>query len=241
MKKALPQFGLKDKIGYALGDLGGHLTFAFVSTYLLLFYTQYMGIDPAVYGAFILALKLWEGLNDPLIGALIDKKSAGKSNRYKPWIQKAMWGLSIGFVLIFLPLKDSPLLLRYILMVGTYLTWDICYTFVNVPYCAMNSSISEHSNDRTALSAWRNIGDMIAGALVMLVPLFAYDKDDNLLGDRFVWMALIIGGVQLITSLLLLNLTTERTVINETAEKAQYKDVMRITSRTKPVRPVGQR
>ncbi|MDR1629113.1 MAG: glycoside-pentoside-hexuronide (GPH):cation symporter [Oscillospiraceae bacterium] len=234
MKKELRPFGLRDQIGYAFGDFGGHFTFGFVSNYILLFYTQYIGIPTALYGFFILLLKLWDGINDPLVGALIDRKATGGQSKYKPWIKKASWGVVFGGILIFLPVSNSvPLAVRFGLLIVSYFIWDMCYTCVNVPYGAMNSSISADSDDRTALSTWRNIGAIAAGAFTMLVPIIAYDDNDTLLGGRFVWIAAGIGVIQMISYTLLLRLTTERVSVPQKVNNVKYIHVLKgcITNR----------
>ena len=70
-------FGARDKWGYAMGDLGCNMSFA-MNSYLMLFYTQYIGLSLTTWGVIILILKIWDGINDPIMGALMDTLKPGK-------------------------------------------------------------------------------------------------------------------------------------------------------------------
>ena len=70
IRKDVPKFGWKDKIGYALGDFGCNLSFVMQSSFFMVYYVTVLGINPAHYGLLILLTKLWDGVNDPLIGSL---------------------------------------------------------------------------------------------------------------------------------------------------------------------------
>lgn len=71
MSNAKP-FGWKDKIGYGLGDFGCNMSFVFINSYMMVFFVTCLGIDPKHYAAIILIAKIWDAINDPIIGALCD-------------------------------------------------------------------------------------------------------------------------------------------------------------------------
>lgn len=75
-------FGAKDKWSYAMGDLGCNMSFA-LNSYLMLFYTQYIGLDLGTWGIIILLLKIWDAINDPIMGALMDALKPGKEENLK--------------------------------------------------------------------------------------------------------------------------------------------------------------
>ena len=85
MKETRP-FSMKDKIGYTLGDLGCCCTEQFRAMYLAIFYTLVLKVNPVHVGILMLVTKLWDAINDPLIGALVDShKNTGKG-KFIPWI-----------------------------------------------------------------------------------------------------------------------------------------------------------
>ena len=75
-------FGWQDKLGYAMGDMGCGFSFQLVSSFMQLFYLQYIGIDPAHYAVIILISKAFDAVNDVVIGNLVDTKKLGKNPKY---------------------------------------------------------------------------------------------------------------------------------------------------------------
>lgn len=65
------KFGMRDKLAYAAGDFGCNMSFA-LKSYLTLFWTQYMGLDPILMASLLLLVQVWDAINDPVIGAMID-------------------------------------------------------------------------------------------------------------------------------------------------------------------------
>lgn len=143
------KFGLKDKVRYAFGDFGCNLTFSLISSYLMLFYTQYIGITVAMYSIFIFILKIWDAFNDPMIGIIIDRKRISQESKFKPWIKIGASMLLVGCPVVFLPIKSDSLGFRYALLFISYFVWDIGYTLLNVPYGAMSTAITDVPSERT--------------------------------------------------------------------------------------------
>ena len=74
MKKEVRKFSMLDKIGYTLGDVGCCCTEQFRSAYLSVFYTLVLQVNPAHSAILFLITKIWDAINDPIIGALVDSK-----------------------------------------------------------------------------------------------------------------------------------------------------------------------
>ena len=79
-------FGWQDKLGYAMGDMGCGFSFQLVATFMQLFYLQYIGVSPESYAVIILISKIFDAINDIVIGNLVDTKKIGKKSKYMPWI-----------------------------------------------------------------------------------------------------------------------------------------------------------
>mgnify|MGYP002535536842 CR=1 FL=1 len=78
---------MKDKIGYTLGDLGCCCTEQFRAMYLAIFYTLVLKVNPVHVGILMLITKLWDAINDPLIGALVDSHQNKGKGKFIPWIK----------------------------------------------------------------------------------------------------------------------------------------------------------
>lgn len=74
MKKEVRKFSMLDNIGYTLGDMGCFCTGQFRSAYLSVFFTLVLKINPAHSAILFLITKIWDAINDPIIGALVDSK-----------------------------------------------------------------------------------------------------------------------------------------------------------------------
>lgn len=96
-------FGMRDNLAYAAGDFGCNMSFALKGT-LVIFWTQYMGMDSLLYAALLLIVQVWDAINDPLIGALIDAdRRRYKLGKFKAYIFAGSIGLVVAGALCFIP------------------------------------------------------------------------------------------------------------------------------------------
>ncbi len=176
-------FGWADKLGYAMGDMGCNFSFQLVSTFMQLFYMQYIGISESAYGIIIILSKAFDAINDIVIGYLVDTKRIGKKSKYMPWI---IWGgliLVVFNVMLFAPVKDFPYAGKCAWCLVTYCLWSIAYTMVNVPYGSLHSVITDNPQQKVSLSTFRSIGAALPAIIVMMVlPKIVYDKTTDAAG-----------------------------------------------------------
>ncbi len=183
--KKIRPFGMLDKLGYAMGDMGCNFSFQLITTYMQLFYLQYIGIKSTDYAVIILISKLWDAINDVLIGNLVDTKRIGKKSKYMPWIILGGATLVIFNVMIFAPVKDFDYWAKYVWCLVSYCLWSVAYTMVNVPYGSLHSVITDDPQQRTSLSTFRSIGAALPAIIVMMVlPNIVYEKSVNSVGEE---------------------------------------------------------
>ena len=187
------KFGIRDSIAYAAGDLGCNMSFALKGT-MSIFWTQFMGMD-LWYALRLIIVQVWDAINDPLIGSLIDAdKHNYKRNKFLTYIWAGSIGLIIGGACCFLPFPTAPTWAKFIIFIAGYVVWDAFYTVANVPYGSLLSLISNDVKDRASLSAWRSIGSIFGNMLPMVIlPFIIYDSNNNLIGERVFIAALIMG------------------------------------------------
>ena len=192
-EKGHRKFGIRDSIAYAAGDLGCNMSFALKGT-MSIFWTQFMGMD-LWYALLLIIVQVWDAINDPLIGSLIDAdKRKYKRNKFLAYIWAGSIGLIVGGACCFLPFPNAPGWAKFIIFIAGYVVWDAFYTVANVPYGSLLSLISNDVKDRASLSAWRSIGSIFGNMLPMVIlPFIIYDKDNNLIGERVFIAALIMG------------------------------------------------
>ena len=101
-------FGMQDKVGYMLGDFGNSLLFNFIGSYLLVFYTDAFGISAAAVGTLMAVSRVWDAINDPMMGVFVDKRKPGKDGKFRPYIKYMGIPLGIFTILTFLVIPNMP-------------------------------------------------------------------------------------------------------------------------------------
>ena len=189
------KFGMRDCLAYAAGDFGCNMSFALKGT-MAIFWTQFMGLD-LIYSALLIVVQVWDAINDPLIGSLVDSdRRQYKRNKFLQYIHWGSIGLIIGGSCCFLPFPNAPVVAKCIIFIAGYVVWDAFYTVANVPYGSLLSLISDKPADRASLSAWRSVGSIGGNMLPMIIlPFIIYDANDNLIGERVFIAALIMGMI----------------------------------------------
>ena len=187
------KFGIRDSLAYAAGDLGCNMSFALKGT-MALFWTQVMGMS-AWYSLLLIIVQVWDAINDPLIGSMIDAdRRKYRRNKFLQYIWVGSIGLIIGGACCFLPFPGAPVWAKFIIFIAGYVIWDAFYTIANVPYGSLLSIISNDPADRASLSAWRSIGSMVGNMLPMVIlPFLIYNKDESLNGNMVFVAALVMG------------------------------------------------
>ena len=194
--KKYRKFGMRDKLAYGAGDFGCNMSFALKGT-LTIFWTQYMGIDSYVMSALLLLVQVWDAINDPVIGAMVDADHRKyKRNKFLAYIWLGSIGLLVAGALCYIPWRGAPGMVKNILFVAGYILWDAFYTIANVPYGSLLSLISSDPVERAQLSTWRSIGSTLGSvACQVLLPFLIYDASNNLMGDRIFLIALVMGVI----------------------------------------------
>ena len=184
-KNNIRPFGWQDKLGYAMGDMGCGFSFQLVSTFMQLFYMQYIGISEEAYAIIIILSKIFDAVNDIVIGNLVDTKRIGKKSKYMPWILLGAVTLVIFNVMIFAPVKDFSVWGKYAWCLGSYCLWSIAYTMVNVPYGSLHSVITDDPQQKVSLSTFRSIGAALPAIVIMIVlPSIVYNTTTNSAGEE---------------------------------------------------------
>ena len=127
------KFGWLDKFSYAAGDFGCNMSFA-LKSYLTIFWTQFMGINQLAMAGLLLLVQIWDAINDPLIGAMVDAdKHKYKRNKFLAYINVGAIGLTVAGALCFLPFPGMPEIVKMIMFVAGYIIWDAFYTVATCP------------------------------------------------------------------------------------------------------------
>lgn len=220
-EKELRPFGMRDKIGYAFGDMGCNFSFQLVSSYMYLFYTQCIGLSAKHWAWIIIVSKVWDAVNDVLIGSLVDRTRISKKSKFMPWISIGSVGLVVFSIMIFTPVSNFSQIGKILWCLGSYCLWSVAYTMINVPYGSLHSVITEDPKQRTTLSTFRSIGAALPAVLVMILPKLVYKN--NVLSANSLFIVTIVFSIAAFFAFFgLRKMVTERVVREDKVEKVSY-------------------
>lgn len=163
---------LRTKFIYGLGDWGTSASTAARSLFWLFFLISVVGLDASIAGVVILIGRIWDSVNDPLIGSLSDRIDT-RWGRRRPFLLFGAVPFGLSFFLLFIvpPISDPVLLAVYYGL--AFLLFDTMYTIINVPYSALTPELTEDYDERSTLAGWRIaiaiLAALIAGATFQLL------------------------------------------------------------------------
>ena len=175
------------RIGFGSGDLAQNLIFQVTCMYLLFFYTDVYGLDAADVTVMFTVGNVANVIWDPIVGTLIDKHSP-KLGKYRAYLVYVGIPLSGFAILCFWNGFAPSLLYAYI----SYIAMTLLYTFINVPYGALNSALTRDTNEITILTSVRmfmaNCGGLAVGSgLPILIAYFTNEQSEGLPKDPKAW------------------------------------------------------
>lgn len=209
MENGVQKLSIKEKIGYGLGDTASNLFFQTFIIYLLYFYTDVFGISAAAVGTMFMVTRIWDAVNDPIMGAIADRTTS-RWGKFRPWLLWCAVPFGLFGVLMFTtPNMDAAgkLIWAYV----TYTLMTMIYTAINVPYSALMGVITPDSMDRTVVSSFRFVLAFVGMFIVqyfVLVMVKRFGGDNETAGWQRA-MA-VLSGLAILLFLITFATTKER-------------------------------
>ena len=177
------------RIGFGSGDLAQNLIYQTVCMYLLLFYTNVYGLKPETVAVMFLIVRIVDVIWDPLVGTFVDKHNP-RLGKYRAYLVLAGIPLTGFAILCFWNGFSGSLVYAYI----TYVGLSMLYTLINVPYGALNASLTRDTNEITTLTSVRmflaNTGGLaVAYGIPKLVACLSPDGLTNTAASADAWFA----------------------------------------------------
>ncbi len=193
-ERALPEsahpnkIGIKEGMGYMLGDAGNLFVLTYVSSFLKVFYTDVLKLDTKKAANLFLFTRLWDAVNDPMWGAIVAKRRPSKDGKFRPFLKYVAIPLGVSQIICFFNIgrftTNQALLLVFAYV--TYIAFGMLYTGMNVPFGSLASVITDDPDGRTLLSTFRTIGGGIGGAAPLLIaPFLIYTKVQQANGETY--------------------------------------------------------
>ena len=200
----LGKLSLSTKLAYGAGDLGPAITANILSVFLLIFFTSVAGLDPGIAGSILLIGKVWDAVNDPIVGMMSDRTRSRWGRRH-PWMIFGAIPFGIFFFLQWLvpqfssdPTANQWSLFWYYILIS--ILFNSFYTAVNLPYTALTPELTQDYDERTSLTSYR-FGFSIGGSILSLL-LVGRIFDLPFLKDNPLQQYTVMGGVCALISVL---------------------------------------
>jgi len=231
------RLSFKEKLAYGMGDGSYQLTFS--TNYLNMYLTDVLGLALGQVTRLMLVLRIWDGINDPLWGWIVDNSKPGKYGKFRKYLLYAPLPMAIVSVLMFTRVPGLTQLQYLIWAYATYIICEGLVTVVSVPYGSLIGVISPNAEDRTSLSMFRNIG---AGMGLMppavILPMLVFSKTAegvNYLDEKKHLAAIaVMGALGVLMALFCFLNTKERLPSAQVQQKLDIKKTLRAILRNRP-------
>jgi len=183
MNPELQKLSIKEKVGYSLGDAASNIFFQTFILFITFFYTDVFGISAAAVGTMFLITKIWDAVNDPMMGIIADRTET-RWGKFRPYL---LW-FAIPFGVLGVLTFTTPGLSVTGKLIYAYITYTLLmmlYTIVNVPYSALMGVMTPNTHERTVLSSFRFFAAFIATIVIqscMLWLVKVFGKDNQQVG-----------------------------------------------------------
>lgn len=229
---------VKHWFGYMFGDFGGCMTFALMSSIFSIYCTNVLGVEPWVMGILTIVWTVWDAINDPLMGALMDKafaKNKNKRGKFRPWLLRATPLLAVSAIALWtVPtfMEGIPLLVA---LFSFKILYEGAYTMFNIPMGSLLSAMSTNDAERASLSSSRGVGSMFGNMIPGMVGpvVIGMFGDTRSTGYMIVGCACAVVGFVL--CLLHYAMTEERRVVLEKTNPDDVKltDILQVFSKNR--------
>lgn len=138
------------KLCFGVGALGKDLCYAMISTFLMIYFTDTVGLNPFFVGNLFLVARVWDAVNDPMMGFMVDNTRT-RWGKFRPWI---LIGTLLNSAIMIFMFRDPGLegFAQYAYFSVIYILWGMTYTVMDIPYWSMLPSLSSTQKERESMS-----------------------------------------------------------------------------------------
>lgn len=157
-------------VGFGAGDIYGGGSLMIIGFYYLYFLTDVVLLPPALAGTVILISKIWDAVSDPVMGFISDRTRT-RFGRRRPYFLAGIILIFVSFVLLWIPYDPDSTVLKFALVLLSYLFFSTIITMVMVPYNALASELTPDYHERTRLSSVRIFFSSVSSLVCAVAPL----------------------------------------------------------------------
>jgi len=156
-----------ERISYGLYFVGQNVFYMLIFLFLLPFFTD-VGISPAAVGGITLIVKIWDAINDPIFGGIVDKVKF-KKGKFLPWLKISLIAIPLSTILLFALPSTIHISIKIIWAIVSYILWDTAYTLCDVPIFGIVTTMTDVQEERTFMMVIGRIAAGVAAIAVMAI------------------------------------------------------------------------
>lgn len=220
------------KFSFGLGALGKDLCYAMISYFLMIYFTDTVGMAPLFVGNLFLVARIWDAFNDPMMGFVVDN-TRSKWGKFRPWI--LLGAVLNSIVMIFMFRKPAGMtgFSMYAYFSVMYILWGMTYTVIDIPYWSMLPSLSSTKEERDSMSVipriFASLAWLLMGAFAIKMVSMLGNGDD---AKGYSRLAVGIAVIFVVTSIITVVFVKDRSCFGETgdkkAERTTVKDALHV-------------
>lgn len=162
------QISFKERLSFGLAGLGQNMVYNYTTAYIMVFYTDVVKLLPAAVGTLMLVARVFDAINDPIMGLIIDKTHT-KKGKLIPYLKIIPVPMAVFTLLVFF-VPDMSYTMRLLYAYVSFILWDLMYTISDVPFWGLSVAISSDSNERLKLLSLARILCNVGLAISIIVP-----------------------------------------------------------------------
>ena len=178
-----------NKVGYGSGDIAGNVVYAFLTSFVMIYLTDTVGLNAGIVGTLIAVSKLFDGISDVFFGAMIDRTKS-KMGKARPWMFYGFFGCAITLFGVFAIPTNIGKTAQYAWFFIAYLLLNaVFYTANNIAYAALTSLVTKNSKERVEMGSFRFMFSFGTNLLIQSITFVAVEA---LGGGATGWRAIAI-------------------------------------------------
>lgn len=238
----MPQYkhvSAREKYCFGIGAIGKDAIVNLVGSFLMLYFTDTLYLAPGFVGVLFFVARIWDAVNDPMMGALMDKIFAKHKNphgKFRPWILRSAPLVAVSFIIFWTVPTFFEGTTMLVVLFFTKILYEGCYTMFNIPMGSLLSAMANTDSERASLSSARGFGGMVGNMVpVMIMPILLQKYGDTAAAFRI--GSIVCAGIGFVFCLLHYYWTEERnTAAQEATTEAndiKFTDILDVFKRNR--------
>lgn len=205
----------KEKLGYGVGAMGQDLSYGLVNSFLMIYFTDQLHIAPWFLSVVFFGARIWDGINDPMMGTLVDNTKT-RWGKFRPWI---MLGAVLNAIVLVLLFTNPGFTITsgavnvgvYVYAAVLYVFWGMSYTIVDIPYWSLVPALTSDPKERNIIATvprfFSGLGQMIIAALtITMISVLGRGNEAN----GYQRWAMVAGVIYILVTMITVCSTKER-------------------------------